>query len=965
MAAMDPESLKLGRSLVPAQIPEKLRCVTCDKLAMGAMRLCCCDNTICHDCHTSMTATECPICDHSPFSADSCITAKSLQLTVKAFLKTELKKAKELESQAASQVQEPEKNENTAVVPTPTIEESTAAGAGGEKSVVPELAVQKSVAHDGERATPSLEATAAEQAVTINGKGIANGGGNDEGADEVNGDGTQRVGDEQDEDDDEDEYEDDGVTINVDMPSPEEMQKRQSEQAAQAGISNQQGFNASDANTQMDQQQQGMDFNNNQFGNFGPSMMGMGGMTGMPGMNAMNGMNGMNGFNPMMNMGAWGMGMPNMNMMGMAGMGMDPSMMFGGNFGGDMGGMGGPMGMNGMGGNGMNGMGGFSHDQGGYSQSSYGPAHRQNFSNDRGYGRPYGRFNRGGRGNQFRGRGGWGNQPQHQYNNGGFNNQFGGYNNQQPQNIPTGPGQNPGGFQRERTGSNAVDPAAAAGRASPTYDPVNRPSAANGEDAETSANEKSAAADTNSHENTNSAGEDAEQGQESGDGELTSAKDAVLDDDKNGNGDPPRPNDGLAQIQSVVHTEPGDALQQYDEGSQGFGHNQTNFNNRGHAGTRGGRGGHGGFSRGDATELTPAPAPAPPINAPKGPKAFLQGLPNTGWSGISLAQQQKPTNSTPTPRPESHARSVRNEDSHRDSNGLAHERDRPSSRTGSRRRSRSPGSDHESSRRSRKDGERRQHRAEGNDADGKKYRSRSESRTDDGHRRHRDDDDKHRSSRSHRDRSKDRRRRREKEEDHESSRRKSSKSHHEREADYDDHKDSRRSSRKHSRRDDDDDRESDRKDKDRSSNHRSSRHERSSRDDGRHSTREERPTRTIIEPPSDEIGFKIKGSGNSSRAKASEASKISKPTESAALDPYAQERALAQQGREAREAQRRQSTHTSTSALGKRGRDAAADEVEVPRGPKSDRRSAGKIRRVNYVFEDEVQVGRDEGRRRG
>lgn len=515
-----------------------------------------------------MTATECPICDHSPFSADSCITAKSLQLTVKAFLKTELKKAKELESQAASQVQEPEKNENTAVVPTPTIEESTAAGAGGEKSVVPELAVQKSVAHDGERATPSLEvsihsnplskchsctdhltlqATAAEQAVTINGKGIANGGGNDEGADEVNGDGTQRVGDEQDEDDDEDEYEDDGVTINVDMPSPEEMQKRQSEQAAQAGISNQQGFNASDANTQMDQQQQGMDFNNNQFGNFGPSMMGMGGMTGMPGMNAMNGMNGMNGFNPMMNMGAWGMGMPNMNMMGksqplqsssralsrlngtagMAGMGMDPSMMFGGNFGGDMGGMGGPMGMNGMGGNGMNGMGGFSHDQGGYSQSSYGPAHRQNFSNDRGYGRPYGRFNRGGRGNQFRGRGGWGNQPQHQYNNGGFNNQFGGYNNQQPQNIPTGPGQNPGGFQRERTGSNAVDPAAAAGRASPTYDPVNRPSAANGEDAETSANEKSAAADTNSHENTNSAGENAEQGQESGDGELTSAKGKV------------------------------------------------------------------------------------------------------------------------------------------------------------------------------------------------------------------------------------------------------------------------------------------------------------------------------------------------------------------------------------------------------------------------------------------------------
>lgn len=39
-----------------------------------------------------MTATECPICTHTPFSADMCVPAKGLQMTIKAFIKTERKK---------------------------------------------------------------------------------------------------------------------------------------------------------------------------------------------------------------------------------------------------------------------------------------------------------------------------------------------------------------------------------------------------------------------------------------------------------------------------------------------------------------------------------------------------------------------------------------------------------------------------------------------------------------------------------------------------------------------------------------------------------------------------------------------------------------------------------------------------------------------------------------------------------
>lgn len=201
---------------------------------------------------------------------------------------------------------------------------------------------------------------------------------------------------------------------------------------------------------QTNNQQQGFGFDQNMsgFGNGGFDMNNMNTMNTMSNTNNMNNMN-MNGFMPMMGMPGLGMGMGMQNMMSelsrafqnaqhtlrhaqVPNMGMDPSMMFTGNFGGmgDMSMMGMGMGMGNMGG-GMSGMGdfngmggpGFFPNHGNYMQSNYGNAHRQNFLNDRGYSRGGRGFGRGPRGNQNgRGRGGWGiQQQQQQY---GQNQQF-------------------------------------------------------------------------------------------------------------------------------------------------------------------------------------------------------------------------------------------------------------------------------------------------------------------------------------------------------------------------------------------------------------------------------------------------------------------------------------------------------------------------------------------------------------
>lgn len=435
-------------------------------------------------------------------------------------------------------------------------------------------------------------------------------------------------------------------------------------------------------------------------------------------------------------------------------------------------------------------------------------------------------------------------------------------------------------------------------------------------------------------------------------------------------------NDGSMQQQQQM----GDAMQgagaygDFDDGMQGYGGGYGG----GPGGFRG-RGGFGGFgNRGqDSTDLTPAPAP--PMNAPTGPKAMREGLPNTGWASRAFAAAQKPT---PTPAPESRDRMqstepLRDEEmddagdrshSRRRDNGDRGDRsvrddDYESDETYARRKERE--------RRKRKEREGRYEDERDTDRASKKYRSRSESRTDDSsRRRHRDRDEEHRSSRSHRDRdrSKDRHRRRHrsrspgKDDAHDDYSRRKSKREHD---DYDDYKDS-RSRRKHSRREDDEYAEDSRKDV----SYRSSKYDRDGKSRSHRDSERDRPHSAVIQPPDDELGFKIKGSRSAKSSKENgsmgpPSSRHDRRLESVAVsaatssDPYAEERARAQQDREAREAQRRLSS-TQSSSLGKRVRE-DEETIDAPRGPKGDRNRAQlkkgrKERRISYKYEDEVEM---------
>ncbi|KAI9804091.1 MAG: hypothetical protein M1825_001493 [Sarcosagium campestre] len=77
--------------LAEEEIPAKLRCAICNKLATNAFRLPCCDQSICERCQSSLPSA-CPVCEHSPLSANDCKPNKSLRTTIKVFLRTEAKK---------------------------------------------------------------------------------------------------------------------------------------------------------------------------------------------------------------------------------------------------------------------------------------------------------------------------------------------------------------------------------------------------------------------------------------------------------------------------------------------------------------------------------------------------------------------------------------------------------------------------------------------------------------------------------------------------------------------------------------------------------------------------------------------------------------------------------------------------------------------------------------------------------
>ncbi|KAJ5845863.1 hypothetical protein N7534_009532 [Penicillium rubens] len=106
MAVADvPGLMDIASTLVQDEIPFKLRCAICNKLAVNAFRLPCCDQSICETCQASLSDT-CPVCTHTPVSPDLCKPNKALRTTLKAFLRTEEKKR--------------EKDRQSAAPPTPS-----------------------------------------------------------------------------------------------------------------------------------------------------------------------------------------------------------------------------------------------------------------------------------------------------------------------------------------------------------------------------------------------------------------------------------------------------------------------------------------------------------------------------------------------------------------------------------------------------------------------------------------------------------------------------------------------------------------------------------------------------------------------------------------------------------------------------------------------------------------------------
>ncbi|RFU30747.1 hypothetical protein B7463_g5591, partial [Scytalidium lignicola] len=62
---------ELISSLTQEEIPIKLRCAICSRLAVNAFRLPCCEQAICETCQSTLPAS-CPVCEHTPVAAEDC-----------------------------------------------------------------------------------------------------------------------------------------------------------------------------------------------------------------------------------------------------------------------------------------------------------------------------------------------------------------------------------------------------------------------------------------------------------------------------------------------------------------------------------------------------------------------------------------------------------------------------------------------------------------------------------------------------------------------------------------------------------------------------------------------------------------------------------------------------------------------------------------------------------------------------
>ncbi|KAF7554837.1 hypothetical protein G7046_g6704 [Stylonectria norvegica] len=121
-ASISEAQTELISSLAPDDIPIKLRCAICSKLAINAFRLPCCEQAICETCQSNLPAS-CPVCEHSPLSAEDCNPNKSLRTTIRVFLRTAEKKREasrakeEKESEPPTPIEAPRPSLPAAQVP--------------------------------------------------------------------------------------------------------------------------------------------------------------------------------------------------------------------------------------------------------------------------------------------------------------------------------------------------------------------------------------------------------------------------------------------------------------------------------------------------------------------------------------------------------------------------------------------------------------------------------------------------------------------------------------------------------------------------------------------------------------------------------------------------------------------------------------------------------------------------------
>ncbi|KAI7787882.1 pre-mRNA-splicing factor 38B [Diaporthe eres] len=590
-----PALAELISSLPQDEVPIKLRCAICSKLAVNAFRTPCCEQMICENCKLALRST-CPVCEHTPMSADDCKPNKALRMTTKAFLKTAEKKRDSSQAKESTPMTPVEARPTS----TPTISDDKPAVEDTNAEVATATATQETQ-KEGEQ-PPQADGPPAEQNAALD---TTETGAEHTSATEV-------------------ENEPSGEQVSGEAENPEDNQtEEQNEVNEEKGDAEAAPEEADGAEDNKDNSQQnssfpnGLGFGGGMNGSF-PNMNFGGDFNQMQMMMAMqNGMAPNFGAFPMMGMPGMGMDPSMMNMYQMSngfGPGMDMSMMNGGmgGFNGSMGADGnwnGPQSWN----NGQNnynhpnasGMGNGDYGdfnsayQAGYNQGNFGPHNQFNANRGRG-------FYRGGRGFRGRGnfnnfgRGGFGHGQQGNFQGQNYMNQQDGSNMMDKD--PNGPQPLPNVSSGEGEGDKSVDEFGRTIRPEASQDGV--------QDAD-----KTESVNENGDGNTKSEASGAGPDNAAGPGQSYDADKAASGGGSVGGGDPT-----FALNGNFV---PADPSMRPGSGPP-FGVNHA-------------RGGNFGVMPPPA-----APVPDVPLNAPKGPKAMRQGLPNTSLLNLRARGYQIP-----------------------------------------------------------------------------------------------------------------------------------------------------------------------------------------------------------------------------------------------------------------------------------------------------------------------------------